>query len=120
MLNPDDMRRYSRQPLLPDFWYIRAGKLRAAAVLVIGAGGLGSRYSSISRLQGVGQLGVVDQMMWWTFKPSTPGALLPPKLASPRPLQAGRLRLMNPLVDALEFPIRFDISQCIWSCSRAV
>jgi adenylyltransferase/sulfurtransferase len=56
----DDIRRYARHILLPEVGGIGQAKLRAARVLVVGAGGLGSPLLMYLAAAGVGTLGVVD------------------------------------------------------------
>jgi molybdopterin-synthase adenylyltransferase len=58
-LSRDELRRYSRQMLLPEF-EAHQEKLRAACVLVIGAGGLGCPVISYLAGAGVGELRVAD------------------------------------------------------------
>lgn len=58
--NEDDIRRYSRHILLAEVGGIGQAKLKAARVLVIGAGGLGSPLMLYLAAAGVGTLGVVD------------------------------------------------------------
>jgi molybdopterin/thiamine biosynthesis adenylyltransferase/rhodanese-related sulfurtransferase len=57
---PVEMRRYSRHLILPDFGLVGQKKLRAARVLIIGTGGLGSPVSMYLAAAGVGTLGLVD------------------------------------------------------------
>ena len=56
----DEIRRYSRHILLADVGGIGQAKLKAAKVLVIGAGGLGSPLVLYLAAAGVGTIGIVD------------------------------------------------------------
>ena len=59
-LSPDETRRYARHLVLKDIGGAGQQKLKAAKVLVIGAGGLGSPVIAYLAAAGVGTLGVVD------------------------------------------------------------
>jgi adenylyltransferase/sulfurtransferase len=56
----DEIQRYSRHILLQEVGGIGQAKLRAARVLVIGAGGLGSPLTLYLAAAGIGTIGVVD------------------------------------------------------------
>ena len=56
----DEIRRYSRHILLQDVGGIGQAKLKAARVLVVGAGGLGSPLMLYLAAAGVGTIGIVD------------------------------------------------------------
>jgi sulfur-carrier protein adenylyltransferase/sulfurtransferase len=56
----EELLRYSRHLLLPEVGVAGQKRLRAAKVLVIGAGGLGSPTSLYLAAAGVGQIGLVD------------------------------------------------------------
>ncbi len=56
----DEIRRYSRHILLQDVGGIGQAKLKAARVLVIGAGGLGSPLALYLAAAGIGTIGIVD------------------------------------------------------------
>jgi len=52
--------QYSRHILLPQIGITGQQKLRAASVLIIGTGGLGSPVSLYLAAAGIGKLGIVD------------------------------------------------------------
>ncbi len=59
-LSPDELQRYSRHLTLPDFGQDGQEKLKAASVLLVGAGGLGSPAAMYLAAAGVGRIGLVD------------------------------------------------------------
>jgi molybdopterin/thiamine biosynthesis adenylyltransferase/rhodanese-related sulfurtransferase/molybdopterin converting factor small subunit len=59
-LSPAEVLRYSRHLLLPEVGVAGQRKLKAARVLTIGAGGLGSPVSLYLAAAGVGTIGLVD------------------------------------------------------------
>jgi adenylyltransferase/sulfurtransferase len=56
----DEIRRYSRHILLAEVGGVGQAKLKAARVLLLGAGGLGSPLALYLAAAGIGTLGVVD------------------------------------------------------------
>ena len=60
LLSHEELLRYSRHLTLPDVGLEGQTKLRAARVLLIGAGGLGSPAAFYLAAAGVGTLGIVD------------------------------------------------------------
>lgn len=59
-LEPARISRYSRQLMLPGFGELAQRRLRAARVLVLGAGGLGSALVPVLAGAGVGTIGIAD------------------------------------------------------------
>jgi sulfur-carrier protein adenylyltransferase/sulfurtransferase len=121
-LSQDEVLRYSRHLLLPEVGLEGQERLKAARVLCVGAGGLGSPVALYLAAAGVGTLGIVDfdvvdatnlhrQILHFTPDVGRP------KLAS----AAEKLRAVNPSVavepfetrltsdNALELVRRFDL-----------
>lgn len=60
MLSKEEVIRYNRQIILPDFGTVGQERLKAASVLVIGAGGLGAPNLLYLTAAGVGRIGIID------------------------------------------------------------
>src|SRR2546430_14411507 len=59
-LSPQEVARYSRHLIMPEVGMERQKRLKAASVLLIGAGGLGSPLGLYLAAAGVGRIGLVD------------------------------------------------------------
>ncbi|MHB8637928.1 MAG: molybdopterin-synthase adenylyltransferase MoeB [Fimbriimonadaceae bacterium] len=59
-LSREELIRYSRHLILPEVGMLGQQKLKAAKVLVVGAGGLGSPAALYLAASGVGRMGIVD------------------------------------------------------------
>ena len=60
VLTREELHRYSRHLILPDVALDGQKRIKAARVLLIGAGGLGSPAALYLAAAGVGTLGIVD------------------------------------------------------------
>jgi sulfur-carrier protein adenylyltransferase/sulfurtransferase len=59
-LSHEEVRRYSRHLIMPEVGMTGQKKLKAASVLLIGAGGLGSPLAMYLAAAGIGRIGLVD------------------------------------------------------------
>jgi adenylyltransferase/sulfurtransferase len=59
-LSNEEVKRYSRHLIMPEVGMAGQKKLKAASVLLIGAGGLGSPLAMYLAAAGVGRIGLVD------------------------------------------------------------
>ncbi len=59
-LSGDEVKRYSRHLIMPEVGLDGQRKLKAASVLCIGAGGLGSPAAMYLAAAGIGKIGIVD------------------------------------------------------------
>jgi adenylyltransferase/sulfurtransferase len=108
-LSNEEIRRYSRHLIMPEVGMEGQKKLKAARVLAIGAGGLGSPLAVYLAAAGVGTIGLVDfdvvddsnlhrQILYGTSDVGRP------KLQS----AAERLRDLNPHVSLVPFETRLS------------
>lgn len=107
----EEIRRYGCQMALPEVGEGGQAKLRAARVLIVGAGGLGSPAAMYLAAAGVGTLGIVDsdavelsnlhrQIL------HTVEAVGRPKVESARSM----IESLNPLVQVRTHPLRLQAS----------
>ena len=113
-LTADEVRRYSRLLLIPDVGTLGQRRLKAARVLCVGAGGLGSPALMYLAAAGVGTLGIID---FDTVDESNLARQVihgqsdvgRPKVESAR----DSVREINPLVDVLEHHETLDSSNAL-------
>jgi adenylyltransferase/sulfurtransferase len=109
-LTPDQIRRYSRHLTLPQVGIEGQQRLREAAVLLVGAGGLGSPLALYLSAAGVGRIGLVDfddvdatnlqrQVLYTTADVGRPKV----------ELAARRIREINPDVGVDTHAVRFGV-----------
>lgn len=105
----NEIQRYSRHILLPEVGGTGQAALRAASVLVVGAGGLGSPLALYLAAAGVGRIGLVDDdtvelsnlQRQIVHETSTIGAL---KVDSAK----ARLKALNPEITLETWPLRLN------------
>ena len=100
-LSREEILRYSRHLLIPEVGLEGQRKLKAASVLVIGTGGLGSPVALYLAAAGVGRIGLVDYRCGRFLQPPAPGdprhirdrdaqgRICPPAHARPEPRYPG-------------------------------
>src|SRR5215475_7060242 len=59
-LSNEEIRRYSRHLIMPEFGMEGQRRLKESSVLLVGAGGLGSPLGLYLAAAGVGRIGLVD------------------------------------------------------------
>ena len=107
--SPEELARYNRHIIIPDFGLEAQQKLKAGRVLVVGSGGLGSPLLLYLAAAGVGTIGIVDfdvvddsnlqrQVL---FGHNDAGQ---PKVEAAR----RRLESLNPYIDIRVHPVRLD------------
>lgn len=109
MLNDEELLRYSRQIMLPQFDVAAQEKLKAARVLVVGLGGIGCPVALYLAAAGVGRLVLAD------FDTVDTSNLQRQVLYTPADVGRGKaeaaaekLRLQNPHVEVAEFTVLLD------------
>jgi adenylyltransferase/sulfurtransferase len=123
-LTPEESARYQRHLSLPGFGPAAQEKLKAASVLVVGAGGLGCPALLYLAAAGVGRIAVVDpdrvdasnlqRQVLYTGEDVG---------ANKAEAAARRLRSLNPLIRIEAHPVRFERSnalELVRSCDLVV
>ncbi|KAH7474575.1 Adenylyltransferase and sulfurtransferase MOCS3-1 [Phytophthora ramorum] len=111
-----EMQRYGRQMLVKEFGVKAQLKLRAASVLLIGVGGLGSPVAMYLAAMGVGTLAVVDadhvdrSNLHRQILHDEQGAEEREKKVDSA---KRRLRELNPLVQCVAYPTRFTAANAL-------
>jgi len=108
-LSRDEIKRYSRQILMPEISMRGQQKLKNASVLLVGVGGLGSPVALYLSAAGVGKIGLVDADRVDTTNlqrqviHSTPNeGMLKVDSARKRMLE------INPEIEVATYPVRID------------
>src|SRR6478736_1751727 len=105
----DEIRRYSRHILLQDVGGIGQAKLKAARVLLIGAGGLGSPLAMYIAAAGVGTIGIVDHDRLELSNLQRQIAHTTDRIGEPKAASAAlTARAINPEVRIEPHPVRLD------------
>jgi molybdopterin-synthase adenylyltransferase len=108
-LSQDEIRRYSRHLLLRDVGGAGQQKLKAARVLCVGAGGLGSPIIEYLAAAGVGTLGLVDDDVVSLSNLQRQVIHSTANVGRPKVESAAeRVAALNPNVVTELFPVRLD------------
>ena len=108
-MNARERRRYSRHLLIPEVGLSGQERLRAARVLVIGAGGLGSPALQYLAAAGVGRIGIVDDDTVDETNLQRQTIFADRDIGKRKAVVAAeRLHELNPLIDVDALSLRFD------------
>jgi len=107
-LGDEEVERYSRQLVLPEWSELSQLALRDASVLVIGAGALGSPVAAYLAGAGVGRLGIVDDDAVELSNLPRQTLHFTPDLGAPKAESAAaKLRFLNPEIVVEPYQARF-------------
>ena len=103
-LDKDEIARYSRHLLLPEVGIAGQERLKAARVLIVGAGGLGAPLALYLAAAGVGTLGVVDNDMVESSNLQRQVIHSTRDIGRPKTESAkDRIKALNPLVNVISY-----------------
>ena len=108
-LSDDELERYSRQLVLPEWSGAAQERLKAASVIVVGLGALGSPAATYLAAAGVGRLGVVDEdVVELSNLHRQPLHFTPDVGLSKAANAAVKLSALNPETLVDPYPVRLD------------
>jgi molybdopterin-synthase adenylyltransferase len=108
-LSGEELERYSRQLVMPQWSEAAQLALRSASVVVIGAGALGSPVATYLAAAGVGRLGLVDDDAVEPSNLARQFLHFTPDLGIPKAESAAaKLRFLNPEVVVEPYRMRLD------------
>lgn len=106
-LSSEELQRYSRHLVLPDFGIEKQLRLKESSVLVVGAGGLGSPALLYLAAAGVGSIGVVDGDVLEVSNLQRQVLYTVNDIGKNKAEAAvERLSLLNPLISVRSYPFR--------------
>jgi adenylyltransferase/sulfurtransferase len=108
-LSDDQLERYSRQLVLPEWSGAAQERLAEATVIVVGLGALGSPVATYLVAAGVGHLGVVDDDVVELSNLHRQPLHFTPDLGIGKAVNAAvKLSALNPDVQVDQYPVRLD------------
>ncbi|MCA1963159.1 MAG: molybdopterin-synthase adenylyltransferase MoeB [Prosthecobacter sp.] len=113
-LTAEEVQRYARHLAMPEFGMAAQRKLKAASVLCIGVGGLGSPITMYLAAAGIGRLGLVDADVVELTNLQRQVLFRQADLGRPK-LEAARERLLgiNPHLEVRLHPERFTAANAL-------
>lgn len=110
MLAGEELKRYSRQIILPEIGLPGQEKLKSARVLMIGAGGLGCPVLQYLAAVGVGGIGIVDDDMVDLTNLQRQILYSTADVGKPKAITAKqKLEMLNPHINITAFNERFTL-----------
>ncbi|WP_316846554.1 HesA/MoeB/ThiF family protein [Pedobacter psychrodurus] len=117
MLVKEELNRYNRQMILPELGLAGQEKLKAAKVLIIGAGGLGCPILQYLAAAGVGEMGIVDDDVVELSNLHRQILYNHTDIGRPKAkVAAEKLALLNPHVQLKAYHERFTAERAIHIC----
>jgi len=111
MLEREELKRYNRQMILPELGLHGQEKLKAARVLMIGAGGLGCPILQYLVAAGVGTIGIVDDDMVDISNLHRQILYAAADIGQPKALIAKqKLNQLNPFVELITYTERITLA----------
>jgi len=108
-LSDEELERYSRQLVLPEWSGAAQERLKEASVIVVGAGALGSPVATYLAAAGVGQIGVVDEDVVELSNLARQPLHFTPDIGLPKAGNAVvKLSALNPEVQVDQYPVRLE------------
>jgi adenylyltransferase/sulfurtransferase len=105
----DEVQRYARHILLAEVGGIGQARLKAARVLIVGAGGLGSPLGLYLAAAGVGTIGIIDPDVLELSNLQRQVAHTTDRIGQSKVGSAAMaMRSINPLVSVVEYPVRLE------------
>jgi molybdopterin/thiamine biosynthesis adenylyltransferase len=108
-LTGDELERYSRQLVLPEWSGAAQERLKQASVIVVGAGALGSPVATYLAAAGVGRIGVVDSDAVELSNLHRQPLHFTPDVGLGKAVNAAvKLSALNPEVQVDPYPVRLE------------
>jgi sulfur-carrier protein adenylyltransferase/sulfurtransferase len=114
MLSQEELKRYNRHIILQEFGMEGQEKLKAAKVLVIGSGGLGSPLLLYLAAAGIGSIGIVDDDIVSESNLQRQILFNTEDVGNQKSVAAqGKLKKLNPLINIISYPNRLTSANAL-------